>query len=82
VYSGVKGGKSWAYVPSPYDICVRVLQENTDSKSKMSDVMVKDCLLLDSIFAHVSSLLLFFDSCVIAGKISNEFNLIDTMALA
>ncbi|KAJ4444903.1 hypothetical protein ANN_06701 [Periplaneta americana] len=31
VYSGVKSGKSWATVPSLYDICVRVLQENIDA---------------------------------------------------
>ncbi|PNF41785.1 hypothetical protein B7P43_G02617 [Cryptotermes secundus] len=31
VYSGVKSGKSWANVPSLYDICVRVLQENIDA---------------------------------------------------
>jgi hypothetical protein len=34
VYSGVKSGKSWSSAPSLYDICVRVLQENIDGKSK------------------------------------------------
>ena len=33
VYSGVKSGKSWATVPSLYDICVRVLQENIDGNT-------------------------------------------------